>query len=184
MNRRENCDGFVLIDDLAVVDSEVQIFFTAFFGFGFRFFLGRTHQAGFGGVFFARFDEGEGRTHCVAGPDFGGDFLDFSAAGGGDLHHGFVGLDLEDILICVHNVSGRDQYFAHGCLGDGFAELGHENGETRHLGDSTAMGLMSNLVTQFENLRIRRGPVEVIVRTTIMVNKNEGAASIEHRKIV
>src|SRR5258708_8091247 len=46
---------------------------------------------------------------------------------GGDFHRGLVGLDLEEVVAGLHHVACVFEPFGDLPLGDGFAELGHQD---------------------------------------------------------
>jgi hypothetical protein len=64
------------------------------------------------------------------------DFRDDPIAERGHAHDRLVGLHLDDFLIGSDRVTHRDAEADDGGLGDGLAELGHEDGDGGHLGKS------------------------------------------------
>ena len=138
-----HCRGFlVVVDDVARIDREMQILLA--FSFrrfsagitGVRSFLissGGLDETGFGGFLFGRLDVGESGSHGVAGFRFGHDFGDGAAARRRYLHHRLIRFDTENVLIGLDLVARSDGNFLHGRFGDRLAELGHQNGKSRHI---------------------------------------------------
>jgi hypothetical protein len=62
----------------------------------------------------------------------GAEFDEFAGAGGDNAHDGFVGLDFHDVCVAEDIVSGSGDETDDGGLGDGFAELGHEERDAGH----------------------------------------------------
>ena len=81
------------------------------------------------GILVADFQVTEGGSHRVALACHGREFVENAAAGSGDSHHGLVGLHLEEVGVGLHAVSDGESRAHDGRLGDGLAELRHDDRE-------------------------------------------------------
>ena len=80
-------------------------------------------------VLFADLHVSEGGPHGVAFTDGGGDFPQNTPAGNRDPHGGFVSLDLNQVGIRANTVTYGEGRAHNRGLGDGFAELRHDDRE-------------------------------------------------------
>ena len=81
------------------------------------------------GIRIADFQITECRPDCITLADNSGDFAKDSAAGDGNTHDRFVGLDLQQIRVGLYPVADREGRTDDGGFGDRLAELGHDDGE-------------------------------------------------------
>ena len=98
--------------------------------------------AGFGGrrdvqtqtrrFFPGGFDAAQRRTHGVAFIQLNRESIEAPAAGRGHGHARLVRLNFDQILAGFHGVTRLDQKADDVGLGDGFAQLGHDDGNLRH----------------------------------------------------
>ncbi len=57
----------------------------------------------------------------------------FPAARRGHIHRRLVGFHFDDVLVRRDHLAGLDQKIDNGCLGDGLAQLGHDDGQFFHV---------------------------------------------------
>ena len=83
--------------------------------------------------FFRRgLDLAEHHADGVAFVQLHGEFFDAPAAGRSHSHVGLVGLDFDQILVGLDGVAGLDQELMNAGLGDGLAQLRHDDGNRGH----------------------------------------------------
>ena len=84
------------------------------------------------GIFLAGFEITEHRADGIALAQFDQEFLDLAAARRSHIHRGLVGFHFDDVLVGFHGVAGLDEEIDDGGLGDGLAELRHDDGNLGH----------------------------------------------------
>ena len=85
-----------------------------------------------GGFLGGGFDLAEHGADDITLVQLGGKADHAAGAGRGDGHGGLVGLDFDQVLVGHDVVAGLDEVADDGRLGDGLAELGHDDGDLRH----------------------------------------------------
>ena len=83
-------------------------------------------------IFDRRFDISERASDRVSFVDLGGKAFEESLARGGDAHHGFIGFDLDNLLIALDLVANLRGKSDDRCFGDRFTELRHDDRNFRH----------------------------------------------------
>ena len=91
-------------------------------------------QAQADGVFLARFQVAEHGADGIALAELDGQFLHAARAGGCHVHRRFAGLNLDDVLACLHLVADRNEQVDDSRLGDGLAKLRHDYRNGWHWG--------------------------------------------------
>jgi hypothetical protein len=81
------------------------------------------------GILVADFQVTECGSHRVTLAGHGREFVKNAATGSGDAHHGLIGLHLEQIGVGLDAVSDGESRAHDGRLGDGLAELWHDDRE-------------------------------------------------------
>jgi hypothetical protein len=89
-------------------------------------------DAGARDFLFGHFEQAEQRADRVRNPFFCADFGDHSVAERGHAHDCLVGFHLDDFLIGADRVADIESEADDGGLGDGFAELGHQDRDNGH----------------------------------------------------
>ena len=84
------------------------------------------------GISIGNFEVAERRADRIALAFHGAEFDKFSAAGRDHTHDRFVRLDLHDVVVAGNVVAGLGNEADNGRLGDGFAELRHEERNAGH----------------------------------------------------
>ena len=84
------------------------------------------------GILGRNLESAQGATHRISGVALRGDFDDAPPAGRGYSGGGFVGLHLNEVLIGFHFLAWLDENLDDGGLGDGFAQLRHDNWHLGH----------------------------------------------------
>ena len=98
----------------------------------------RSVQTEAGGILLAGFEIAEHRTDGIAFVKLDQEFLDASRARRSNVHGRFAGFDLDDILVGAHLVANANKQVDDSSLGDGFAQLRHDDRNGGH-GDVKAM---------------------------------------------
>ena len=83
-------------------------------------------------IFDRRFDVSERAADRVSFVDLGRKAFEEPLARRGDAHHGFIGFDLDHLLVTldlVANIRGKSH---HGGFGDRFTKLRHDDRNFRH----------------------------------------------------
>ena len=94
--------------------------------------LGRTTRSQARRIVRAGFQIAQHRADGITLIQFDQPFLHPPAARGGHVHDGFVGLDLDDVLIGIDFLTDSDEQMDHGRFGNRFAQLRHDDGDLSH----------------------------------------------------
>ena len=100
------------------------LFLNALFGFRRLIFIDSEAFR----ILIADFDITEHRTDRITLTGFGKDLAEGAGTWGSHPHDRFVGLHLNEVGICVNRIAFFEKNPDNGGLGNGFAELRHENG--------------------------------------------------------
>ena len=84
------------------------------------------------GISIGNFEVAERRADRIALPFHGAEFDQFATARCDYAHDCFVRLDLHDVVVAGNVVAGLGNEADNGRLGDGFAELRHEERNAGH----------------------------------------------------